>query len=89
MLTLAACSGLVVLLVAAIGKKNHERCRDYVITIKGARYNLFIDEKDINKLLVDATTGKISGQRISDFNLRRLEQVIRGNAWVQNATDDP
>ena len=85
MLTLAACSGLVVLLVAAIGKKNHERCRDYVITIKGAQYNLFIDEKDINKLLVDATTGKISGQRISDFNLRKLEQVIRGNAWVQNA----
>ena len=33
-LTLTACSGLVVLLVAAIGKRNHELCSNYEITIK-------------------------------------------------------
>lgn len=84
-LTLAACSGLVVLLVAAIGKKNHENCKDYVITINGAEHNLFIDQSDIRKLLATARNGKIKGGRISDFNLRKLEQAIHGNAWVQQA----
>ena len=82
-LTLAACSGLVVLLVAAIGKKNHENCRDYVITVKGAQHNLFIDETDIKKILNAAVNGKIKGERMSDFNLRKLEQIIRRNAWVE------
>jgi len=85
-LSLAACCGLVVLLVAAIGKKNHENCRDYVITVKGAEHNLFIDENDIKKLLTVATKGKIKGERMSDFNLRKLEQAIRASAWVQKAT---
>jgi cell division protein FtsQ len=84
-LTLAACSGLVVLLVAAIGKKNHENCRDYVIRVKGAQHNLFIDETDIKKILANAVNGRIKGERISDFNLRKLEQVIRRNAWVEKA----
>jgi cell division protein FtsQ len=82
-LTLAACSGLVVLLVAAIGKKNHENCRDYVVTVKGAQHNLFIDETDIKKILNAAVNGKIKGERMSDFNLRKLEQIIRRNAWVE------
>lgn len=84
-LSLAACSGLVVLLVAAIGKKSHENCRDYVITIKGAQHNLFIDQSDINKILTAAVNGKIKGERMSDFNLRKLEQIIRRNAWVEKA----
>jgi cell division protein FtsQ len=84
-LTLAACSGLVVLLVAAIGKKNHENCRDYVVTVKGAQHNRFIDENDIKKILTAAVNGKIKGERMSDFNLRKLEQIIRRNAWVEKA----
>jgi cell division protein FtsQ len=84
-LTLTACSGLVVLLVAAIGRRNHELCKDYVITIKGADKNLFINEKDIKKLLNSGPNGKIKGEPITDFNLRKLEQIIKGNAWVKNA----
>jgi cell division protein FtsQ len=84
-LTLAACSGLIVLLVAAIGKKNHENCRDYIITVNGAQHNLFIDENDINEILTVAVDGKIKGERMSDFNLRKLEQIIRRNAWVEKA----
>lgn len=84
-LTLTACSGLVVLLVAAIGKRNHERCKDYVITIKGAQKNLFISENDIKKILDAATVGKIKDARITDFNLRKLEQQLKENNWVQDA----
>jgi cell division protein FtsQ len=84
-ITLAACSGLVVLLVAAIGKKNHENCRDYMITIKGAENNKFIDEKDVTQLLMKATNGKTKGQAIVSFNLRKLEQILKGNVWIKNA----
>jgi cell division protein FtsQ len=84
-LTLTACSGLVVLLVAAIGRRNHELCKDYVITVQGAQKNLFINEKDIRKLLNSGLDGKIKGEPIADFNLRKLEQLLKGNAWVKNA----
>jgi cell division protein FtsQ len=84
-LTLTACSGLVILLVAAIGRRNHELCKDYVITMQGAQKNLFINEKDISKLLNSGLNGKIKGEPIADFNLRKLEQLIKGNAWVKNA----
>lgn len=84
-LTSTACSGLVVLLVAAIGRRNHELCKDYVITINGAQKNLFINEKDINKLLNSGLKGKIKNEPITSFNLRKLEQLLKGNAWVKNA----
>ncbi len=84
-LTLAACSGLVVLLVAAIGKKNHEHCKDYVIKIKGVQNNFFIGQKDVLKLITTATNGRIKGEPIADFNLRKLEQILKDNAWIQNA----
>lgn len=84
-LTLTACSSLVVLLVAAIGRRNHELCKDYVITMQGAQKNGFINEKDIRKLLNSGLNGKIKGEPIADFNLRKLEQLLKGNAWVKNA----
>jgi cell division protein FtsQ len=84
-LTLTACCGLVVLLVAAIDKRNHERCKDYVITINGAKKNLFISEKDIKSVLDTASAGKIKNRLITDFNLRKLEQLIKENPWVQDA----
>ncbi len=84
-MTLTACSGLVVLLVAAIGRRNHELCKDYQITIQGAQKNLFINEKDIKKLLNSGLNGKIKGEPIADFNLRKLEQLLEVNAWVKNA----
>ncbi|HEV8506493.1 MAG TPA: hypothetical protein VGQ53_13870 [Chitinophagaceae bacterium] len=84
-LTLTACSGLVVLLVAAIGRRNHELCKDYVISIQGAQKNLFINAKDIKKLLNSGTNGKIKGEPITDFNLRKLEQLLEVSAWVKDA----
>jgi cell division protein FtsQ len=85
MITLAACSGLLVLSVAAIGKKNKEHCKDYVVKIKGAKDNLFIGERDVLKLVTAATQGKIKGEPIAEFNLKKLEQELKENAWIQTA----
>jgi cell division protein FtsQ len=76
---------LIVLLVAAIGRRNHERCKDYVISIDGAQKNLFINENDIRKLLNTNAGGKIKDKPIADFNLRTLEEQLEKNPWVRDA----
>jgi len=83
--TSAVCSGLLVLLVAAIGKRNKEHCKDYTIKINGARNNYFIGEKDVLKIVTAATNGKIKGAPIVNFNLRKLEQQLKDNAWIRSA----
>jgi cell division protein FtsQ len=77
--------GMLTLLVAAIGKKNRERCSDYIITVKSDHNNFFIDGKDIFKLLKSATNGNIKGQPMSSMNLRRLEELLEDNVWIKNA----
>jgi cell division protein FtsQ len=78
-------TGMLILLIAAIGRKNHGLCRDYTITIKGRQNKFFIDEKDVQKLLVTATNGNIKGQQISLFNLHQLEQLLEDNTWIKDA----
>jgi cell division protein FtsQ len=76
---------MLTLLVAAIGKKNKDRCTDYHITIKGAEQNLFVDEKDVLNLLSDAGHKNIKGQLISSIHLRRLEALLEDNDWIKDA----
>jgi cell division protein FtsQ len=78
-------AGMLTLLIAAIGKKNHGLCRDYSITIKSRQNNFFIDEKDVQKLLVAAMNGNIKGQQVSLFHLHQLEQLLEDNDWVNDA----
>jgi cell division protein FtsQ len=84
-------AGMLTLLIAAIGKKNHGLCRDYSITIKSRQNNFsagccaFIDEKDIQKLLIAAMNGNIKGQQVSLFHLHQLEQLLEDNDWVNDA----
>jgi cell division protein FtsQ len=77
--------GMLTLLIAAIGRKNKENCRDYSIVIRGAEETLFVDAGDIAQLLKNATGSAIKGKKITDINLRRLEQLLRDNIWIQDA----
>jgi cell division protein FtsQ len=77
--------GMLTLLLAAISKKNKEHCRDYTITIKGAKNNLFIDKKDVEQLLMKATNGSIKGELVSSFRLHELEQALEYNTWIDEA----
>jgi cell division protein FtsQ len=83
--SLTICGALLVLLVAAIGKKNREHCSNYVIRIRDVQNNYFIDEKDVTKLLTSATGGPVRGQALSAINLRKLEQLLEENTWVKDA----
>ncbi len=77
--------GMLSLLIAAIGKKNREDCTDYTITIKGTEDNYFIDGDDINKLLKAGAGFQLKGKKISEINLKNLEQLLRNNIWIRKA----
>ena len=77
--------GMLSLLIAAIGKKKREDCTDYTITIKGATNNFFIDANDIRKLLRSGAGSELKGQKMSDINLKKLEQLLRANVWIRKA----
>jgi cell division protein FtsQ len=77
--------GMLTLMVAAIGKKNRENCSGYSISIKGSREFLFVDENDIARLLTTALGTDIKGEKITDFNLKRLEQLLKDNVWIRDA----
>lgn len=77
--------GMLTLLIAAIGKKNKELCSDFTITINGASNNFFIDEKDITRLITTATGADLKGRKLTEINLRQLEELLKDNVWIRNA----
>jgi len=77
--------GMLSLLIAAIGKKNREDCTDYTIAIKNSKENIFIDANDIRKLLKAGAGSEIKGKKISEINLKNLEQLLRENVWIRKA----
>ena len=78
-------AGMITLLVAAISKKRKEVCSNYVITIKAADKNFFVNEKDIAKLVAAATEGKIKGKQLKDFKTKKIEELLKDNEWIQDA----
>lgn len=77
--------GMVSLLLAAISRKKNGQCNDYTISIKGITNNYFIDEKDVQQLLMKATGGTIKGQPVASFELYQLEQMLEHNSWINDA----
>jgi cell division protein FtsQ len=85
MLWVCISGGMLSLLIAAIGRKNREDCVDYTITIKSAEENNFLGTVDIKKLLRSGVGSEIKGKKISEINLKKLEQLLRNNIWIRKA----
>jgi cell division protein FtsQ len=77
--------GMITLLAAAMRKQKNARCKDYTIVFKGAKQHLFVDEKDVTKLLKTGAKGNIKGQAMSAFDLRSLEQLLEKSVWIKDA----
>lgn len=76
-------TGMMVLLGAAMLKKNQKTCHNTNIEITGKGEHLFIDEKDVGELL--NRSGRIKGIPIAEMNLRAMETLVEKNPWVKNA----
>lgn len=78
-------SGMIILLAAAMRKEKNDRCSNYTVTIKGATETLFVSEKDVVQLITKSTGGRIKGQSMSAFDLRKLEKMLEDNVWIRDA----
>lgn len=79
-------SGLLMLLMAAIGKQKNETCKDVEILIAGAPEDKqVLQEKDIFTMVKAATKGPVVGQSRKRFDLWQIEKLIESNRWVRDA----
>jgi len=80
------CSGMLMLLIAAMGNQKKDTCKGYKISIKGERAaNFFYDEQAISKFLKAAAKGNITGQSRASLNLLQMEQMLEKNVWIKDA----
>ena len=77
--------GTIVLLVAAVNKKDTNCCKAVEINIKGVQNNFFIDKTDVTRMLEKMNFGKLKGEIITAFDLAGMESILRKNEWIKNA----
>ena len=82
---MAAGSGIVVLLVAAVGKQNKQTCQGYFISVKGNESHEFINEKEILNAVKTANNGSIKGKALSSFKIKKMESLLEANSWILDA----
>ncbi len=78
-------SGTIVLLVAAITKRNNEHCLKTNIVITGVQNNFFIDKNDVIKLLQNANGGKLVNKPIHEIDLALMENDLQKDQWIRKA----
>ncbi len=78
-------SGMVLLLLAAVNKKNVQLCQDVVVEVNSVDENKFIDEKDVMYLVKAFSKGKIKGEYVANFNLNEIETKLEENVWIKDA----
>jgi cell division protein FtsQ len=78
-------SGTVVLLVAAISKRNNERCTKVEINIAGVQNNFFIDKKDVFSILENVNNGTLESKPLHSIDLALMETELQKSKWIKNA----
>jgi cell division protein FtsQ len=79
------CSGTVVLLIAAITKRNNEHCTKVDIKISGVQNNFFIDKKDVISILENTNGGKLENKPLHKIDLALMETVLQKSRWIKKA----
>ncbi len=82
-LWIAMVGGVVVLLVAAIGKKNNGQCKGIEIDINAAGENYFVNKKDVMNV-ISPDGSSINGKSITEFDLRKIEETLGQNTWIKD-----
>jgi cell division protein FtsQ len=78
-------SGTVILLVAAIAKRNNECCTAVKISISGVQNNFFIDKKDVVAILEKTSGGKLEQRQVHAMDLSLMETELQKSMWVKHA----
>jgi len=75
----------IVLLVAAINKKEEKKCKSIEIELKGEGNNFFVEEADVLAMMTKLQTNEIIGSQINTINIRLLETELEKSIWIKKA----
>jgi cell division protein FtsQ len=75
-------TGMILLLLAAITKKNKGVCKGYSIASKTAPSLLFIDPKEVEQTIKKVTGGSIKGEAIASIKLQDVSSALQKNGWI-------
>ncbi|HEX5026596.1 MAG TPA: hypothetical protein VFV68_15055 [Agriterribacter sp.] len=75
---------LVVLLIAAMRKRDDKVCNGLAIEILDSKNELFTDKNDIRGMITHMMP-IIKGKSLAQFNLRQMEHTLEGNVWIKDA----
>jgi len=78
--------GVLVLLAAAVRSTKDRRCTGLEISISGSGKSLFIDETEVRRILAEHVGDRVQGLSVSRFNLHAIEQAIRKDIWIKDAS---
>jgi cell division protein FtsQ len=78
-------AGTIVLLVAAINKKNAKTCKGYRIEFTGVSGKHFVEKADLTALLTRNGKETPVGKNLREIDLRSREEAIKRNSWVKDA----
>ena len=84
-LWIAIGAGSIVLLVAAVHKKDIKSCKGIEINITGASNNFFIDKADVKNIISTYAGQNAIGRPIENFNLVAMETALKKDVWIQQA----
>ena len=78
-------AGFVVVLIAAVNARNHQTCQGYEIEIKDADKAIFIDKKDIEKILTANRTIVFKNKPVKSIDLNIIEARLKKESWIKDA----
>lgn len=78
-------TGTVVLLVAAMSKKNSAGISGVEINISGVQNNYFIDKKDVLNILEKVNGKKLQKASIGSLDLSKMEENLQKEEWIKKA----
>lgn len=82
---LVAGAGLLILLIAAINKKNHQQCTGVDIAIHGNGKSQFLNRQEVMNLMAPDRNNPLRGKLLASFDLRKMETVLKQHVWIRDA----
>ncbi len=84
-LVLIAGAALLVLLIAAINKKNHQHCTGVEIAIHGNGRSQFLSRQEVMTMIAPDKSNPPRGKLLVSFDLKKMEAALKQHVWIRDA----
>jgi cell division protein FtsQ len=78
-------AGALILLVAAINRRNSKTCKKYEVRITGGGGHVFMNSQEVIRQLLPVAGDKLTGRTIVSYDLHAMEERLKSNPWIRDA----